>query len=106
MWLVLAGGKGKSTVFKDLSFDNLTPRVYFTGYVSDEHLAALYSGAIAFAYVSLYEGFGLPPLEAMTCGTPVITSNTTSIPEVVGDAAILVNSYDTEEIADSKCKLV
>lgn len=106
VWLVLAGGKGKSTVFKDLSFDNLPPRVYFTGYVSDEHLPALYSGAIAFAYVSLYEGFGLPPLEAMACGVPVITSNTTSIPEVVGDAAILVNPYDTEEIADSIYKLV
>lgn len=106
IWLVLAGGKGKSTVFKNLSFDSLPPRVYFTGYIPDEHLPALYSGAIAFAYVSLYEGFGLPPLEAMACGVPVITSNITSIPEVVGDAAILVNPYDVEEIADSIYKLI
>lgn len=106
IWLVLAGGKGKSAVFKDISFDSLPPRVYFTGYVPDEHLPALYSGAIAFTYVSLYEGFGLPPLEAMACGVPVITSNTTSIPEVVGDAAILVNPCDVEEIADSIYKLI
>jgi len=106
IWLVLAGGKGKSTVFKNLSFDSLPPRVYFTGYVPDEHLPALYSGAIAFAYVSLYEGFGLPPLEAMACGAPVITSNITSIPEVVGDAAILVNPHDVKEIADSIYKLI
>lgn len=106
IWLVLAGGKGKSTVFKNLSFDCLPPRVYFTGYVPDEYLPALYSGAIAFTYVSLYEGFGLPPLEAMACGVPVITSNTTSIPEVVGDAAILVNPCDVEEIADSIYKLI
>jgi glycosyltransferase involved in cell wall biosynthesis len=74
-------------------------RVSFTGYVPDDDLPALYSGATAFCYVSLYEGFGLPPLEAMACGTPVITSNVASLPEVVGDAAIQVNPTSVEEIA-------
>jgi glycosyltransferase involved in cell wall biosynthesis len=69
-----------------------------TGYVSDERLPALYSGALAVVYPSLYEGFGLPPLEAMACGAPVVTSNTTSIPEVTGDAAVLVNPHDPEQI--------
>jgi glycosyltransferase involved in cell wall biosynthesis len=71
----------------------------FTGYVEDADLRPLYAGADVFAYPSLYEGFGLPPLEAMACGTPVITGNTSSLPEVVGDAAITVNPYDESEIA-------
>jgi glycosyltransferase involved in cell wall biosynthesis len=75
--------------------------VRMLGYVSDDDLAALYSGARVFVFPSLYEGFGLPPLEAMSCGTPVITSNTTSLPEVVGDAAITVDPENTDEIADS-----
>ena len=76
------------------------------GHVPDEHLPALYSGALFFVYVSLYEGFGLPPLEAMACGTPVLTSNVTSIPEVVGDAALTVDPYDVEAIADGIKRLV
>jgi len=71
----------------------------FIGYVPDEDLPVAYSGAIAALYVSLYEGFGLPVLEAMACGTPVVTSNVTSLPEVAGDAAIIVNPYDIESIA-------
>jgi glycosyltransferase involved in cell wall biosynthesis len=67
--------------------------------VDDADLPALYNGATAFIYPSLYEGFGLPVLEAMSCGTPVITSNTTSLPEVAGDAGILVNPHNIEEIA-------
>jgi alpha-1,3-rhamnosyl/mannosyltransferase len=66
------------------------------GYVPDEHLPAMYSGATAFVYPSLYEGFGLPPLEAMACGTPVIASNRASLPEVVGDAGITIGAYDIE----------
>lgn len=69
-------------------------RIILTGFVADEHLAALYSGATAFLYMSRYEGFGLPPLEAMACGTPVITSNTSSLPEVVGNAGILLDPND------------
>jgi glycosyltransferase involved in cell wall biosynthesis len=71
-------------------------RIIVTGYLPDEHLAAVYSGARAFLFPSLAEGFGIPPLEAMQCGTPVIASNTTSIPEVVGDAGILLPSTDQE----------
>jgi glycosyltransferase involved in cell wall biosynthesis len=69
------------------------------GHVPDEDLGALLTGASVFAYPSLYEGFGLPPLEAMQCGTPVITSNVSSLPEVVGDAAITVNPADDTAIA-------
>jgi glycosyltransferase involved in cell wall biosynthesis len=79
----------------------LERQVIFTGYVSDEDLPAIYSGADLFVFPSLYEGFGLPPLEAMACGTPVVTSNTSSLPEVVGDAAILVDPYDVEALAEA-----
>jgi alpha-1,3-rhamnosyl/mannosyltransferase len=69
--------------------------------VSEADLPALYSGATVFVFPSLYEGFGLPPLEAMACGAPVICSNTSSLPEVVGDAALLVNPHAANEIADA-----
>jgi glycosyltransferase involved in cell wall biosynthesis len=98
--LVVAGAPGNSRVFGSVSTDSLPPRVHFTGYVADEFLPALYSGALALLYPSLYEGFGLPPLEAMACGAPTVTSNGTSLPEVVGDAAILVDPYDPDSIAD------
>lgn len=68
----------------------------FTGFVPDDELPALYSAARFFVYPSYFEGFGLPPLEAMKCGTPVITGNATSLPEVVGDAGIMVDPFDTE----------
>jgi glycosyltransferase involved in cell wall biosynthesis len=74
-------------------------RVIDTGYVPDEDLAALYSGSLAFIYPSLCEGFGLPPLEAMQCGVPVIASNTSSLPEVVGNAGILVEPTDETALA-------
>ncbi len=76
----------------------LQDRVKLTGYVSNEELCALYSLATAFAYPSTYEGFGLPILEAMSVGTPVITSRAASMPEVAGDAAILVDPYSESEI--------
>jgi glycosyltransferase involved in cell wall biosynthesis len=98
VWLVVAGGKGKSSVFNDVKIQELPPQVYLTGRVADEFLPALYSGALAFVYPSLYEGFGLPPLEAMACGTPVLTSNVTSLPEVVGDAGLLVDPYNVDAI--------
>jgi alpha-1,3-rhamnosyl/mannosyltransferase len=78
---------------------NLQERVVCTGYVDEETLACLYSGAAAVVYPSWYEGFGLPVLEAMACGCPVICSNTSSLPEVAGDAAIFVGPEDAEGLA-------
>jgi len=75
--------------------------VHFTGYIPEGDLPALYNGADLFVFPSLYEGFGLPVLEAMACGTPVITSNTSSLPEVAGDAALLVDPYDVDAIAEA-----
>lgn len=76
-------------------------RIRFLDYVPYEHLPALLSDAIALTFPSLWEGFGLPALEAMACGTPVITSNISSLPEVVGDAAILIDPYNVDELADA-----
>jgi glycosyltransferase involved in cell wall biosynthesis len=76
-------------------------QVHFLGYVPLDDLAALYNAATVFVYPSLYEGFGLPVLEAMQCGCPVISSNATSLPEVAGEAAILVNPHDQDQMVDS-----
>ncbi|HHP7230378.1 MAG TPA: glycosyltransferase family 4 protein [Xenococcaceae cyanobacterium] len=78
---------------------NIEHRIKFFGYVSDRDLAILMSNAIALVFATLWEGFGLPVLEAMACGTPVIASNLAALPEVAGDAAILVNPYETRAIA-------
>ena len=101
--LVLAGGKGwkYKHIFRLIKQLKLEDRVVFTGYVSDSDLPALYNGASVFVYPSFYEGFGLPPLEAMACGIPVIVSHTTSLPEVVGDAGIYVDPFDIEQISFS-----
>ena len=80
--------------------------VVFGGTCTNASLSEMYRGALALMYPSLYEGFGLPPLEAMACGIPVLTANVCSIPEVVGDAAILVNPLREEEIADGIRRLV
>jgi glycosyltransferase involved in cell wall biosynthesis len=79
----------------------LHKHVRFFGFVPDQTLAALYRLAAVFVFPSLYEGFGLPPLEAMASGTPVITSNVSSLPEVVGDAALMIDPYEPEAIADA-----
>ncbi len=84
---------------------SLTDRIVFTGFVPNSDLAALYSGAVAFAFPSLAEGFGLPPLEAMQCGTPVISSNATSLPEVVGDAGLLLDPRDQDAWCDAMLRL-
>ena len=101
--LVIAGRKGwqYDSIFKKVRELGLADDVIFTGYVDASDSPLLMSGAIAFVFPSIYEGFGMPPLEAMACGTPVITSNAASLPEVVGDAALMVNPYSTESIADA-----
>jgi glycosyltransferase involved in cell wall biosynthesis len=78
----------------------LHKHVRFLGYLADDTLAVLYRLASAFVFPSLYEGFGLPPLEAMASGTPVVTSNVSSLPEVAGDAAVLVDPYDVDSIVE------
>jgi glycosyltransferase involved in cell wall biosynthesis len=80
--------------------------VRFLGFQPYDTLSAFYRLARAFAFPSLYEGFGLPPLEAMACGTPVVTSNVSSLPEVAGGAALLVDPYDTEAIANGITRAV
>lgn len=80
--------------------------VRFTGYVADEDLPALYAGARAFTFLSLYEGFGLPPLEAMACGAPVLCSDTSALPEVVGDAALTVSPTSVDAIREGLRRLL
>jgi glycosyltransferase involved in cell wall biosynthesis len=86
--------------------EGLLERVRFTGWVDEEDKPALYSAAIAFTFPSLYEGFGLPPLEAMACGTPVIASDRGSLPEVVGDGGLCVDADDVEAIAQAMGRIV
>jgi glycosyltransferase involved in cell wall biosynthesis len=99
--LVIAGKRGWMFEALDAKVASLglTSRVTFTGFVPDEDLPALISGALAFVYPSVYEGFGLPVLEAMQCGTPVISSDVSSLPEVAGDAALLVTPGDVHGLA-------
>ncbi len=99
--LVIVGGKGwKNEAFYEIIRKlKVEDRIIFTGYVSDADLPLIYNAATVFVYPSLYEGFGIPVIEAMACGVPVVTSNVSSLPEVAGDAAILVNPEDVEEIA-------
>jgi glycosyltransferase involved in cell wall biosynthesis len=101
--LVIAGKKGWLTeeLFALIEHSGLGSRMLFTGYISDADLAALYSSCRVCVYPSLYEGFGLPPLEAMSCGAPVITSRIPVIMETVGNAARLVEPTDVRELADN-----
>lgn len=96
--LLLVGASGKAFKPVDVACDD--PSVVMTGYVDDEHLPALYSGAELFVFPSIYEGFGLPVLEAMACGTPVVCANSSALPEVAGDAAVLVDPWDPASIAE------
>jgi glycosyltransferase involved in cell wall biosynthesis len=98
---LLLGGPIRDEGEKLLTFvkeNNLEDKIVFCGYLEDEILPVLYSGCDAFVYPSFYEGFGLPPLEAMSCKAPVITSSLTSIPEVTGDSAILINPNNINEL--------
>ncbi len=99
--LVLAGSRGwkSENIYSLIDELAMTDKVIFTGYVAENDKPVLYSCAEIFVFPSLYEGFGIPPLEAMACGTPVICSNTSSLPEVVGDAGVLVDPKNEEQLA-------
>jgi len=84
----------------------VSEKIVFAGYLPDDELPSIYSGATAFIFPSLYEGFGLPPLEAMACGTPVVCTNASSLPEVAGDAALTVNPTDVEGLTAAMERVV
>lgn len=106
MDLVIVGKKGwyyrdVEDFFEFAQGENLKNKIKITGYVAEPDLKYFYQGASVFAYPSYYEGFGLPPLQAIACGTPVITSNASSLPEVVDDAAIKINPSNIQDLADA-----
>ena len=105
--LVLAGRKGwmYDSIFETVKKLNLEEQGLFTDYVPEEEGPYLLGGALAFVFPSLYEGFGMPPLEAMACGTPVLTSNTSALPEVVGEGGILADPFSVEELAEGLYRL-
>jgi len=106
--LVIAGGKGwlYSEIFATVNKLSLADEIKFLGYVAQDDLVALYNLAEVFVYPSLYEGFGFPPLEAMACGCPVVTSNRSSLPEVGGDAALVVDCRDPDALAEAISRVV
>jgi glycosyltransferase involved in cell wall biosynthesis len=99
--LVVVGTVGwkEDGLLRAIEASPLRHRIRLLGYLPDRFLPAAYCGAEVFVYPSVHEGFGLPPLEAMACGVPVLTSNVTSLPEVVGDAAMCVDPFDVEALA-------
>jgi len=106
--LLVAGAKGwkSSPLFRQIQAAELTEgEIRFLGYLPDEDLPFFYSGAEVFLFPTLYEGFGLPPVEAMACGTPVIASNARCMPEVLGNAAILEPPDSAQRFADAILKL-
>ncbi|WP_322820694.1 glycosyltransferase family 1 protein [Chloroflexus sp.] len=106
--LLIGGGKGwmYEPIFARLEQLQLRDRVKFVGYIPEEELPLWYAAATVFVFPSIYEGFGMPPLEAMACGTPVITSNTSSLPEVVGDAGLMVSPTDTTALAEAMQRIL
>src|SRR5947207_10202761 len=106
--LVLAGKRGwlDSETFHAADREGCGRDILFTGYVPERDLPALYSGAISFVYPSFFEGFGLPVVEAMQCGVPVIAGNQTSLPEVVGDAGLLFDPFDTQALVTALSKVI
>jgi glycosyltransferase involved in cell wall biosynthesis len=101
--LVLAGAPGwlYGEIFEVIEQLGLAHNVLLPGFIPGDEQALWYNAAAVFAYPSLYEGFGLPPLEAMACGTPVVVSNATSLPEVVGEAGVLVSPTDDAALASA-----
>jgi glycosyltransferase involved in cell wall biosynthesis len=106
--LVIVGRKLwlASEIFDEVKRQRWADDVILTGYVADEDLPALYRAARAFVYPSLFEGFGLPPLEAMACGTPVVTSDISSLPEIAGDAALLIDPNDEHALANALIEIM
>ncbi len=105
--LVIAGGKGwlVDDIFATAAHSPVTERIHLLGFVADEDLPALYSLADIFAYPSHYEGFGIPIIESMACGTPVVCANNSSLPEVAGQAALQISATDTHALAESLHRL-
>lgn len=107
--LVLLGGKGWGDNLEEIAGEYpgmFQERIVFLGFVPDDQLASIYSGAKFFVYLSYYEGFGLPPLEAMQCGLPVLVSNVSSLPEVVGDSGLYADPYDLSSIVTAMEKMI
>lgn len=106
--LLLAGKRGwlEHETFRAAEQSALKKDILFTGYVPDRDLTGLYSGALCFVYPSYFEGFGLPLVEAMQCGVPVIAGNRTSVPEVVGDAGLLFDPFNTNDLASAITRLI
>jgi glycosyltransferase involved in cell wall biosynthesis len=114
--LVLAGKRGwlNTEIFRTAERNALSKDILFTDYVPERDLPGLYSGALCFVYPSYFEGFGLPVVEAMQCGVPVIAGNRTSLPEVIGEAGLLFDPFDTQALVnalaqvidDSECRAV
>lgn len=102
MKLVIAGSKGKSyDMYKKRAQElQIEDKVIFPGFISMDHIPFMYNACELFVYPSFYEGFGLPPIEAMACGIPVIASNVTSIPEILKDSTLLVNPYDIDDLSE------
>ena len=103
---MVAGGAGWGNEVFERELPNAPEHVRLTGYVSDEELVSLYSGAGCFLFPSLYEGFGLPVLEAMACGAPVVTGDTSSLPEAAGDAALMVPPSDVDAVAGAVLRVL
>jgi glycosyltransferase involved in cell wall biosynthesis len=104
VWLVVAGSS--EAIYGSADFGELPPRVFLTGYVPERHLQGLYAGSLGFVYPSLAEGFGLPPLEAMACGIPVMTSRTGALPEVCCSAALYFDPTNTADLSRAMKLLV
>ena len=105
--LVLAGGKGwlDQGIYSRVEKLGMAEKIIFTKYVPSEDMNPLMCGALAFVFPSLYEGFGMPPLEAMACGVPVLSSGEASLPEVTGDCAVICDAYDDNSIAEGMYSL-
>ncbi len=106
--LIIGGGKGwlYQDVFDEVKSLGLEKQVRFLGFVPDDDLLGMLSLAELFVYPSIYEGFGLPPLEAMACGTPVVASNTSCLPEILGDAAVFVDPLDVSSMANGMISML